>query len=77
VVGALKAKRGQRRRPHDAASTAGDSSDPPKKPKGDPASLARASADEAEAILTGLRGGLRLRDEVVAAAEAGELRRGE
>lgn len=46
------------------------------KPKADPASLARASADEAEAIVAGLRVGLVLRDQVVAAAEAGELHRG-
>lgn len=78
VVRALKAKRGSRRR-HSATTSSSDDGNSGKdssEPKDDPASLARASADEAEAILAGLRGGLVLRDEVVAATEAGELHRG-
>lgn len=81
VVRALRAKRGSRRRPT-VATTSSDAENSQnsdalgEKNKDDPASLARARADEAGAILTGLRGGLVLRDEVVAAAEAGELHRG-
>eukprot|EP00752_Nemacystus_decipiens_P001327 g1317.t1 len=83
VVRALKAKRGSRRRPT-ATSTGCDGGNSSRgsieplggKSKDDPASLARASADEADVILAGLRKGLALRDEVVAATEAGELHRG-
>eukprot|EP00903_Cladosiphon_okamuranus_P007191 g6982.t1 len=83
VARALKAKRTSRRQ-RSASTTSSDngnsrhnSNDPSgEKAKEDPASLARASADEAEAILVGLRAGLLLRDEVVAATEGGELHRG-
>lgn len=70
---ALKAKRGSRGRPAAATASSGPLGETP---KADSAPLARANADEAEAILAGLRGGLVLRDKVVAAAEAGELHRG-
>lgn len=83
VVRALKAKRGPRRRPtatttrsDNGSSNQGGSDTSGGTQKDDPASLARASADEAETILAGLREGLVLRDQVVAAAEAGELHRG-
>lgn len=43
----------------------------------DPDAIARASADDADALATGLRRGLSLRDEVVTSVEAGELYQGE
>ncbi|CAM9337211.1 unnamed protein product [Scytosiphon promiscuus] len=78
VVRALKAKRGSRRRPttstnsHSSVSNASSAG----KPGDDAASVAKASADEAEAIVEGLRRGLELRDEAVADAETGDWHRG-
>lgn len=85
VVRALKAKRDSRRRPSKTTDSGSSSNSDKisnnqslerKQSNGDPASLARANADEADAILNRLRLGLGLRDEVVIAAEAGKLERG-
>lgn len=80
MVSALKAKRGSRRRSATATATTGNTEEGVSfdgTPKNVDASFARTSADEAHAILEGLRRGLELRDEVVADAEAGNFHRGE
>ncbi|CAM9176108.1 unnamed protein product [Ectocarpus sp. 12 AP-2014] len=79
VVSALKTKRGSRRRSATTTEAAGNTEDGVSldgTPKNVDASVARTSADEAHAILQGLRRGLELRDEVVADAEAGNFHRG-
>ncbi|CAM9205007.1 unnamed protein product [Ectocarpus sp. 4 AP-2014] len=79
VVSALKAKRGSRRRSAtttEATANTYDGVSLDGTPKNVDALVARTSADEAHAILKGLRRGLELRDEVVADAEAGNFHRG-
>ncbi|CBN76531.1 conserved unknown protein [Ectocarpus siliculosus] len=79
VVSALKAKRGSRRRSATTTEATGNTEDGVSldgAPKNVGALVARTSADEAHAILKGLRRGLELRDEIVADAEAGNFHRG-